>query len=160
MRTGILSVYCYIFMAFPGGTSSKESTCQCKRIKYREIYYARNKSNKGSIPGQEDSLAKGMAIHSSILAWRIPMDRGAWQATVHRVTESDMTEVSEQEMHYVPSTVRCVHHLTLPISSTLTQWCTVQDRVSYCFTDRETAFHKSQMTCPGSHRYQSREVQI
>ena len=26
--------------------------------------------------------------HSSILAWRIPMDRGAWQATVHRVTKS------------------------------------------------------------------------
>ena len=29
-----------------------------------------------------------MATHSSILAWRIPMDRGAWQATVHGVTES------------------------------------------------------------------------
>ena len=27
-----------------------------------------------------------MATHSSILAWRIPMDRGAWQATVHGVT--------------------------------------------------------------------------
>ena len=26
-----------------------------------------------------------MATHSSILAWRIPMDRGAWRATVHRV---------------------------------------------------------------------------
>ena len=26
-----------------------------------------------------------MATHSSILAWRIPMDRGPWQATVHRV---------------------------------------------------------------------------
>ena len=30
---------------------------------------------------QEDPLEKGMATHSSILAWRIPMDRGAWQAT-------------------------------------------------------------------------------
>ena len=30
--------------------------------------------------GWEDPLEKGMAIHSSILAWRIPMDRGAWQA--------------------------------------------------------------------------------
>ena len=27
-----------------------------------------------------------MATHSSILAWRIPMDRGAWQATGHAVT--------------------------------------------------------------------------
>ena len=35
--------------------------------------------------GQEDPLKKGMAIHSSILAWRIPMDRGAWRATVHGV---------------------------------------------------------------------------
>ena len=33
-----------------------------------------------------------METHSSILAWRIPMDRGAWWATVHGVTESDMTE--------------------------------------------------------------------
>jgi len=38
--------------------------------------------------GQEDPLEKGKATHSSILAWRIPMDRGAWQATVHGVTKS------------------------------------------------------------------------
>ena len=35
--------------------------------------------------GWEDPLEEGMAIHSSILAWRIPMDRGAWRATVHGV---------------------------------------------------------------------------
>ena len=38
--------------------------------------------------GQEDALEEGMATHSSILAWRIPMDRGAWRATVHRVAKS------------------------------------------------------------------------
>ena len=38
--------------------------------------------------GREDPLEEGMAIQSSILAWRIPMDRGAWRATVHRVTQS------------------------------------------------------------------------
>ena len=38
--------------------------------------------------GWEDPLEEGMAIHSSILAWRIPMDRGAWQATVRGVTKS------------------------------------------------------------------------
>ena len=38
--------------------------------------------------GQEDSLEKEMATHSSILAWRIPMDRGAWRAIVHGVAKS------------------------------------------------------------------------
>ena len=33
--------------------------------------------------GWKDPLEKEMATHSSILAWRITMDRGAWQATVH-----------------------------------------------------------------------------
>ena len=33
-----------------------------------------------------------MATHFSIFAWRIPVDRGAWWATVHGVTESDKTE--------------------------------------------------------------------
>ena len=38
--------------------------------------------------GREDPLEKGMATHSSILAWRILMDRGAWRATVHGVAKS------------------------------------------------------------------------
>ena len=36
----------------------------------------------------EDALQEGMATHSSILARRIPMDRGAWQATVREVAKS------------------------------------------------------------------------
>ena len=39
--------------------------------------------------GWEDPLEKGMATHSSILAWRIPWVE-AWEA--HGVAESDMTE--------------------------------------------------------------------
>ena len=38
--------------------------------------------------GWEDSLEEGMATHSSVLVWRIPMDRGTWQATVHGVAKS------------------------------------------------------------------------
>ena len=38
--------------------------------------------------GWEDPLKKELATHSSILACRIPMDRGAWQATVHGVGKS------------------------------------------------------------------------
>ena len=45
--------------------------------------------------GWEDPLEKVMATHSSILAWRIPMDRGAWRVTVHGVAESDTAEVTE-----------------------------------------------------------------
>ena len=55
---------------FPGGSVGKESAC-----------------NVGDL-GWEDSLEEGMATHSSILAWRIPMDGGAWWATVHGVTKS------------------------------------------------------------------------
>ena len=38
--------------------------------------------------GWEDTLEKGMSSHSLILAWRIPMDKGAWQAPVHRVAKN------------------------------------------------------------------------
>ena len=42
----------------------------------------------GLILGLGKSPGEGMATHCSILAWRIPMDRGAWWATVHRVAKS------------------------------------------------------------------------
>ena len=38
--------------------------------------------------GWEDPLKEDMTTHSSILAWRIPMDKGAWRATVHGVAKS------------------------------------------------------------------------
>ena len=56
----------------------KEPTCQCRRPKNHRL-----DSWVGKTP-----LEEGMATHSSILAWRIPMDRGAWWATVHGVTKS------------------------------------------------------------------------
>ena len=33
-------------------------------------------------------LEEGMATHSSILTWRIPIDRGTWWVTAHGVTKS------------------------------------------------------------------------
>ena len=42
--------------------------------------------------GGEDPLEEGMATYSSILAWRIPMNRGAWQAIVHEIAELDMIQ--------------------------------------------------------------------
>ena len=47
----------------------------------------------------EDPLEEGMATHSSILAWKIPMDRGAWRATVQGVAELDMTERLSTAQH-------------------------------------------------------------
>ena len=38
--------------------------------------------------GWEDPLQKGVATHSSILAWRIPWTEGAWWATLHGVPKS------------------------------------------------------------------------
>ena len=61
-------------MGFPGCSDGKES--------------AHNVGDLVWSLGWEDPLEEGMATHSSILAWRIPMDRGAWQARVHRVAES------------------------------------------------------------------------
>ena len=50
--------------------------------------------------GWEDPLGKGMATHCSILAWRIPMDRGAWRATVHGVAESQTRlSTTQQPIH-------------------------------------------------------------
>ena len=50
-------------LGFPGGPDSKESAC-----------------NAGDL-GWEDPLEEDMATHSSILVWKIPMDKGAWQAS-------------------------------------------------------------------------------
>ena len=51
--------------------------------------------------GGEDPLEEGMATLSSILTWRIPMDRGAWRAVVHGVTKS-WTRLKRLSMHAPP----------------------------------------------------------
>ena len=43
--------------------------------------------------GGEDPLEEEMATYSSILAWKIPMDRGTWRAAVHGVTKSQTLSV-------------------------------------------------------------------
>ena len=50
-------------------------------------------ADTGLIPGSGRSPGEGNGNHFSIFAWRIPMDRGAWWATVHkRHEELDMTK--------------------------------------------------------------------
>ena len=56
---------------FPSGSDGKESAC--------------NAGDLGSTLGREDPLEKGMATHSSILAWRLPWTEepgGLWSTGV------------------------------------------------------------------------------
>ena len=112
------SLCLHLKTGFPGSSVSKESACNLGdigsipgwgRSPGEEIGYplqysctslvAQMAKNPPTMQetwvrslGWEDPLGEDMASHSSILAWRIPMDRGAWWATVHGVTESDTTE--------------------------------------------------------------------
>ena len=63
-------------LGFPGGSDGKESDCNVRDL--------------GLILGLERSPGGGHGNPSSILAWRIPMDREPWWVTVHGVAESDM----------------------------------------------------------------------
>ena len=109
-----------VFMGFPGGSDGKESACKAEdpssipesgRSRGEGIGYplqyswaplvAQTVKNPPAMQenwvrslGWEDPLEEVMATHSSILAWRIPMDRGAWWATVHGVAKS-RTQLSD-----------------------------------------------------------------
>ena len=63
-----------VFLGFPGGLDGKESACNVEAWVQSLDW--------GHL------LAEGMATPSSILAERIPMDRGSWKATVHGVAKS------------------------------------------------------------------------
>ena len=71
-------------MGFPDGSDGKESAC--------------NAGDAGSIPGLGKSPGGGHGNPLQYLAWRIPMDRGAWQATVHGFTKS-LTQLSNFTLH-------------------------------------------------------------
>ena len=90
---------------FPVGASDKEPTCQCRR---HETWV--------QSPCREDPLEEGMATHSRILSWRIPMDRGAWWARVHSITTS-WTQLKRLSLH----TQADLKHLLMKITSVDTQ---------------------------------------
>ena len=74
-----------LFLGFPGGSDDKESAC-----------------NAGDL-GWENPMEESMATHSSILAWRIPMDRGAWRAAVHGCRK-ELETMEYPSMHTQPKT--------------------------------------------------------
>ena len=59
---------------FPGGSDGKQSAC--------------NVGDLGSIPGSGRSPGKRNGYPLQYSCLENPMDRGAWRATVHRVTKS------------------------------------------------------------------------
>ena len=101
-------------MGFPGSSADKESTCNSRDpgsipgsgsspgagTSYPFPYswaslVAQTVKNPPAMQetrvrslGWKDPLDEGMATHSSILAWRIPMDGGTWWAMVHGVTKN------------------------------------------------------------------------
>ena len=67
-----------IFLGFPGGSDSKESTC--------------NTGDLGSIPELRRSSGEGNGYPLQYSCLENPMDRGAWQASLHGKAEPDTTE--------------------------------------------------------------------
>ena len=48
--------------------------------------------------GWDDPLEEGMATHSSILPWKIPMDKEAWRTIVHGITKG-RTRLNDKAEH-------------------------------------------------------------
>ena len=63
-------------MGFPGGSDGKESAC--------------NAGDPGSIPGSGRFPGEGNSNPLLYSCLENPMERGAWQATVHGVTKSQL----------------------------------------------------------------------
>ena len=70
----LMYIYVYIYMSFNDGSGSKESAC--------------NAGGTALIPGLERSPEGGHGNPLQYSCLEDPMDRGAWRATVHRVTKS------------------------------------------------------------------------
>ena len=120
-----------IYRGFPGCSAGKESTCNAgdsgsipgwgrfpgEGIGYPFQYswaslLAQVVKNPPAMQetwvqslGWEDPLKNDMVIHSSILAWRIPVDRGAWRAAVHGVSKSLTTERLSTAQHNIKSSL-------------------------------------------------------
>ena len=112
-ETGNDIKYYILYLGFPSGSAGKECICN-----------AGDTGGLGSTPGLGRSLGGGHGNPSNILAWRNLMDRGAWKATVHRVAESDMTEVTEHAHTILATTCQAIciyylcmcHEMCIPIS--------------------------------------------
>ena len=69
---------------------SPETHGASQMVQWQRIHLPIQKTQETQVQslGWEDPLEEGMATHSSVLAWRIPMDTGSWWATVQGVAKS------------------------------------------------------------------------
>ena len=64
--------------------------------------------------GREDSLEEEVATHSSILAWRIPMDGGAWRATLYGAAKSQ-TRLSTAQLRFAVAPENWTYQSFVPV---------------------------------------------
>ena len=89
--------------------------------------------------GLEDPLEERMATHSSILAWRIPIDSGTWLVTVHGISQSRTqlstftftftfaspnTSTTEHHFHFGPATSLSLGLLVIVLHYSPVAYCT------------------------------------
>ena len=86
----------YALKCFPGGTSGKEPTCQCRRHKRHRF-----DPWVGKFPWRRTWESTPAFVPEN------PMDRGPWQATVHRIAESDTTEVTTHNIYVLKKVNPC-----------------------------------------------------
>ena len=107
--------------------------------------------NVKNLPAMQKTWVQSLskANHSSIFAWRSPMDRGAWQATVHGVTKS-WTWLSNEAQHSTLPQSRALHRLSKGHSKFLHQALLVRIQAN---TPVLCAHH-----CPHTHTHTQRKA--
>ena len=107
---------------FPGGSHNQESTFSAR--------------DTGSIPGLGRPLARGMATHSSILAWRIPWTERLAGYSPLRCKEPNMIEwLTLSPFFFFPVTIRLCTKPGLP------RWLNGKESASQCRRHRRHEFH-------------------
>ena len=95
---------CMGINGFPCGTSGKEPACRCG-LDERDV---------GSASGSGRSPGGGHSNPLQCSCLESPMDRGAWQAAVHRVTQSQ-TQLKRLSMHMCINKTVMIHHVYIKL---------------------------------------------